>query len=812
MNASYVQPLGTTKRYIATQGPLPATFNDFWTLCWEQNVHVIVMLTREVEGATVKCGKYWAEGMYGPLRLRLLTTDDTPEREQRRRDAETSGGFFGAHVQSTMTPRGKHRKARDHHHRSQNDSRTQSDSDSDRTTIRRVFELTHTGYPDAPSRNVTQLQYLDWPDFNVPEDPRGLLGLMREVDDVAERARGAGDKQWGEGPSRSGPWRASADTRGTSTGGAGSDVEPTTGVACHASGNPPVLLHCSAGVGRTGGFIAVDAVLDSVRREMRKRKESQGAAASTSAIPDGGGGYSTSKPSDGEGSASRSSSREAEAMEVDPSPSPSEAISSGAARLENSTLTVPVSVGQNEVHVPVAGFTGPIAMDVDDAKYVAHSGRHGNVQPVRSSILPATPELVNEVRRVAFNRHSSISTSIPSTVAPETTMSSRSSESGSDSGAARSGSRSGSGGASASELHSRSLSSSPPSSLLGSSTSLSAVVSTKAAEIPLQENLGPQNSGVGDVPAVAVMDSRTRRLSLPAPMSSPSKRPKFAEDTANTAESTHASRLDTWRSEVRTSGSPPRDDRPPLTSVELPQFAQGLPRDDVPASQSGASHRGRTYDYPHPRRLHEDVSPPVLSIYDEPIRRVVEDMREQRMSLCQSLRQYVFVHRAVIEGALMIVDDEREKERAVQRAGGIRAESRRVTAASDRAVHGTKGKVTEEPEQSLSNSLFGSGLGHGLGTPIVLNEKDSPRLRRMSHGFSGGVPVDLTSSIAPMHSPGRSKRGASPTELLKEGTQGEVVLTKRPSVKRRQRYEDDTPVEFEPILLSSPSQVPPGSR
>ena len=37
----------------------------------------------------------------------------------------------------------------------------------------------------------------------------------------------------------------------------------------------------------------------------------------------------------------------------------------------------------------------------------------------------------------------------------------------------------------------------------------------------------------------------------------------------------------------------------------------------------------------------------------------MEDMHEQQMSLCQSLRQYVFVHRAIIEGALMIVDEEK---------------------------------------------------------------------------------------------------------------------------------------------------------
>ena len=47
------------RAYIATQGPLPDTSDDFWRMVWEMKCATIVMLTKDKEGGRVKCHKYW---------------------------------------------------------------------------------------------------------------------------------------------------------------------------------------------------------------------------------------------------------------------------------------------------------------------------------------------------------------------------------------------------------------------------------------------------------------------------------------------------------------------------------------------------------------------------------------------------------------------------------------------------------------------------------------------------------------------------------------------------------------------------------
>lgn len=56
-----IKGTGIVNRYIATQGPLCDTTQDFWTMVEEQKCSLIVMVTPLIENDFIKCHKYWPD-------------------------------------------------------------------------------------------------------------------------------------------------------------------------------------------------------------------------------------------------------------------------------------------------------------------------------------------------------------------------------------------------------------------------------------------------------------------------------------------------------------------------------------------------------------------------------------------------------------------------------------------------------------------------------------------------------------------------------------------------------------------------------
>ncbi|NXW74743.1 PTPRJ phosphatase, partial [Hirundo rustica] len=168
INANYMPGYNSKKAFIAAQGPLPNTIEDFWQMVWQKSIYSIVMLTKCVEQARTKCEQYWPDKQpksYGDIIVTMVSEFVLPE-----------------------------------------------------WTIR-DFTVEKSNTPE--SHTVRQFHFTSWPDHGVPETTDLLINFRHLVHE-------------------------------------------------YNSQNPvdsPTLVHCSAGVGRTGTFIAIDRLIQQMEME-----------------------------------------------------------------------------------------------------------------------------------------------------------------------------------------------------------------------------------------------------------------------------------------------------------------------------------------------------------------------------------------------------------------------------------------------------------------------------------------------------------------------------------------------------------------
>ncbi|PFH55771.1 hypothetical protein XA68_17648 [Ophiocordyceps unilateralis] len=248
VNASYLEASRSHKRYIASQGPLPATFEDFWTVIWEQDVRVIVMLTAESEGGQLKCHPYWKGREFGAMRLRPLSEKRASLDMDKHRDgtcAACSAAEFGRKRANTTTT--LEASATPGCANCQGQGQGQGEAPY---VVIRKFALAHAAHPFAPMREITHLHFPAWPDFGTPAKPSHLLALVELANLMHRAARPVETASLMSDDYMPASWYDEPEN----------ETQPR-----------PMLVHCSAGCGRTGTFCAVDTVIDMLKRQRQAK-------------------------------------------------------------------------------------------------------------------------------------------------------------------------------------------------------------------------------------------------------------------------------------------------------------------------------------------------------------------------------------------------------------------------------------------------------------------------------------------------------------------------------------------------------------
>lgn len=174
INANYVNGYEKSNAYIATQGPMPNTFGDFWRMVWEKNCSIVCMITNVMEKGRIKCDQYW------------------PDEEQ----SKCYGNYQVTHIHTITLAFYTKRMFT-----------IKINNNNNKSCKKRGQQV---------ERLVYQFHFTDWPDHGVPYYIMPVLAFIKQSS------------------------RANPELSG------------------------PIVVHCSAGVGRTGTYIVIDAMMKQI--------------------------------------------------------------------------------------------------------------------------------------------------------------------------------------------------------------------------------------------------------------------------------------------------------------------------------------------------------------------------------------------------------------------------------------------------------------------------------------------------------------------------------------------------------------------
>ena len=156
INASPINIQGKQNYFISTQGPKPETIEDFWTMVYDYNSNIVVMLCKLLEGGRKKCENYWE--------AKMKSFEIVIEKEE----------TFDMYVVRTLKLKNLEKK---------------------------------------DERIVYQFNFTGWPDHGVPDISNGkVFEIFCEINKKVDELN---------------------------------------------KGKDPIIVHCSAGVGRTGTFVSM---------------------------------------------------------------------------------------------------------------------------------------------------------------------------------------------------------------------------------------------------------------------------------------------------------------------------------------------------------------------------------------------------------------------------------------------------------------------------------------------------------------------------------------------------------------------------